>query len=489
MAKKTPETISPVDLVRLLAEVADVDTVYRDVYLRRARALLADQLTVDQHRGMRTVQGQLDELVAGSRAAAMLQDWKFVQDLTQRAEQLRRGAEQTAKLGAVGELVYDAPTVAIDPFSPGMAALAKAGPELADLRDKTVATLAHLAAGDASHAAFYEARRAFLAGLALARRKPDAAATKQSATPRAVADLERLAFEAAQRGDVAELGNLSKEILAAQEAAAKKPAAKGAPAEAAPTAALDPCPVDLAAPFPADVATRASALGFAVARTEPLPQAAPLFDYVAARLGQPVLQDAGGEHDGALKIEALVEQGAWPPNVAEPVKVLVSQFVRSAFVSSGGARYRPVFAAESVLIEDFPEDQEPPADAKLLTALSLKGRRGLAREEIEHALLERGAAVLETELGLDPLEYRLVCVPQDLYSRFGRDHGWGAARQWTHFDGYQVIKGGRLRALVGGDVRYGGLNDLASIAPSDQRDSVVARFAVIRRARQVARWR
>jgi hypothetical protein len=41
----------------------------------------------------------------------------------------------------------------------------------------------------------------------------------------------------------------------------------------------------------------------------------------------------------------------------------------------------------------------------------------------------------------------------------------------------------------GGDARYGGLNDLVSIVPSDQRESVVARFAVIRRARQVARWR
>jgi hypothetical protein len=45
-----------------------------------------------------------------------------------------------------------------------------------------------------------------------------------------------------------------------------------------------------------------------------------------------------------------------------------------------------------------------------------------------------------------------------------------------------------VRALVGGDARYGGLTDLLSIDVADQRDSVIARFAVIRRARQVARW-
>jgi hypothetical protein len=204
---------------------------------------------------------------------------------------------------------------------------------------------------------------------------------------------------------------------------------------------------------------------------------------------QPPVQETESEHEGAMKIEALVDQSALPPGVSEHVKVLVGQFVRHTFVNSGGARYRPTFSTEAVLIEDFPEDQEPPTDSALLTALGLPRRRALTRNEIESALFEYGAKIVEEQLGLDPQEFRLVCVPQNLYSRFGRDRGWGGQRQWTHFDGYQIVKGGRLRALVGGDVRYGGLNDLISIAPSDQRESVIARFAVIRRARQVLRWR
>jgi hypothetical protein len=48
------------------------------------------------------------------------------------------------------------------------------------------------------------------------------------------------------------------------------------------------------------------------------------------------------------------------------------------------------------------------------------------------------------------------------------------------------MQGGRLRALVGGDVRYGGLLDLVSISPDDQR-SVMTRFAIVRRERFMAR--
>jgi hypothetical protein len=168
---------------------------------------------------------------------------------------------------------------------------------------------------------------------------------------------------------------------------------------------------------------------------------------VKTKLG---LQQADTEHEGAMKIEALVAQHPWPADVSEHVKVLVSQFVRQAFINSGGARYRPAFAAESVLIEDFPEDQEPPKDAPLLAALGLGRRRGLARDEIEVALLAHGARILADELGLDPHECRLVCVPPDVYSRFGRDHGWGAQPQWTHFDGYQVMKGGCAVSRISG---------------------------------------
>ena len=124
-----------------------------------------------------------------------------------------------------------------------------------------------------------------------------------------------------------------------------------------------------------------------------------------------------------------------------------------------------------------------------LEALGLPKRKALTRVAIEAALMHSGDEILEKRLGLDPLEFRLVCIPYDLYIRFGRDRGFGKWPHWTHFDGYQVMGGNRLRALVGGDGRFGGVTDLVSISRNDSREGVYARFAVVRRARMVARWR
>jgi hypothetical protein len=49
-----------------------------------------------------------------------------------------------------------------------------------------------------------------------------------------------------------------------------------------------------------------------------------------------------------------------------------------------------------------------------------------------------------------------------------------------------VLEGGKLRALAGGDVRYGGIYDLCSISRADEREGVTTRFAVVRRERLVA---
>jgi len=45
---------------------------------------------------------------------------------------------------------------------------------------------------------------------------------------------------------------------------------------------------------------------------------------------------------------------------------------------------------------------------------------------------------------------------------------------------------GRLLALAGGDVRFGGLYDLLGLSRDYDSDRVVARFAVVRRERMVA---
>jgi hypothetical protein len=195
------------------------------------------------------------------------------------------------------------------------------------------------------------------------------------------------------------------------------------------------------------------------------------------------------EHEGVLRSEILIESKTPAQFVTEELRILAQQFLQQIFINSGGARYLPGVSAEAALVEDFEENEAADAPSKLLEALKLPRRRGLARSDIENALMRFGAQVLAEQLNLDAVEYRLVCIPYDLYVRLGRDRNWGQWHHWTHFDGYQVVRDNRLRALAGGDGRFGGINDLVSLSRTDARDSVYVRFAVVRRARMVARWR
>jgi hypothetical protein len=72
------------------------------------------------------------------------------------------------------------------------------------------------------------------------------------------------------------------------------------------------------------------------------------------------------------------------------------------------------------------------------------------------------------------------------FRRLGEAEGWGRQPFWTHFDGYLVMADGRLRALAGGHVQFGGLYDLRGLSRDYDSDRLFARFAVVRRERMVA---
>lgn len=479
--EQTAAAGSPLEGVRQLVTVAACDTIYRDLYLGRAAALLEPTLSRAQYREARAAEQAIAAALAESRAAAQRLDWARVEEQANRAQQLRRAAAARAALVALGEQVYDAPPTAFDPFSPGLDPLIEGEP--GELRRAAVAALAALERVDAERAAVYAERRAFLEKLTVAARAaetPAAEAQQMSTT-----DMERRAFEAAERGDSEALARLARELRTRQDQAPAAAAAPGAPAA---SIAVGRCPVDLGAPLPAAAAERAAALGLTAVRAEPIPAAQPLFDFIGAHIHRARLADEDAQREGASRVASLGGELGWPRDASEAAKALLDQYLRQTFISSGGARFVPTFAAESILVEPFAEEGEAPAEGPLLGALGLPRRRGLSRLAIERALLERGPAIVRDQLGLGITEFRLVCIPPDLYARVGRERGWGTQPRWTHFDGYQVLRGGGLRALVGGDARYGGLNDLVSIAANDERDGVIARFAVIRRARQVARW-
>jgi hypothetical protein len=469
-----------IKIVGLLVEAANLDTVYRDVHLRRARQLLSSTLDESAYRAIGSTEKEIDELMRQSRTAVMHRDWAKAAEQSARIEDLRQRQAKMGGLADIGKEVYAAEAVVFEPFSPGKHLGPHAQANQAKLRTQVIDALASLAKLDSGSSAFYEKRRSYFSGL-----EAKGAAVAQKGLQQDRAKAEQAALEAAERGDVAALQRLAKELRDWKESGS------------ATTTAIAPvmlsryeCPIDLAAPFPPRVTERARDLGLVEVRSAPIAELATVREVIYSHADQPIPSDPDMEREGVLRSRAQAELQLPSELDVEESRVLAGQFIQQIFINSGGARYLPPLSAESVLFEDFAEDEAiADAPSKLLTALGLAKRSGLSRAEIETALMRFGSEILEKSLGLDPFEFRLVCIPYDLYGRFGQERGFGKWSHWTHFDGYQVMGANRLRALAGGDGRFGGVYDLVSISPSDSRDGVYARFAVVRRARMTSRWR
>jgi hypothetical protein len=267
------------------------------------------------------------------------------------------------------------------------------------------------------------------------------------------------------------LARLADTVMQAAAPAEKTPVARDRPA-----AVSAPKSVDLLTAYSEETLEGARRLGLASRRLESRTEFASLRPYA----WNPLFADDSGRVN--------VKQVALPDGTPDAFRERLEMLIIHPLVNSGGARHLPTLAAEDVLVEDFPDpkegDETPPS--ALLTALGLSTRRALSRLVIEHALLARGAGILTRELKLDPRAFRLVCIPPDVHLRLGEREHWGRQPFWTHFDGYLVMPDARLRALAGGDVRYGGLYDLLGISRDNDTDRVIARFAVVRRERMVA---
>jgi hypothetical protein len=487
--QQTSESPRATDLqiVRLLATAVKVDTVYRDLYLQRAAARLSALLSRTEYEQLRGQNAAIENLLAQTRRAVDRQDWTQVQELTARATGLRHLVETKRGEMELAKDIYDAADVAIDPLSPGFDTLFAAGERgAAEVREELNATLTALVQADPEWSDLYAQRQAYFAGLSL---------VPESHIPQGAGDspneLQQQLQQAAEKGDLELLNRLSGEML---KISAKPREQTTGGSRQAPIPGLSASSsAALTKPFPASAIETARALGFAhVEIKSPFPTLQKtLTDFLEWYTWHPSFPVTELAREGSLHLRPLVKEALKnvpeAAQVTEPLVEIAAQFSLHPYVNSGGARYFPILAdTEFVLVEDFPEEAGGEG-AELLSVLGIKQRGGLSRMEIEAALRQRGGHVLQEKLGLDPRAFRLVCVPFDVYLRVGRDRGWGQQQQWTHFDGYQLMERGRLRALVGGDVRYGGLFDLCSISPVDQREGVRTRFAIVHRERLLAR--
>jgi hypothetical protein len=470
--------------LRLLTAAAEGDTAYRDLYLQRAAALLPAFLSTTQYEQLRAQQATPEQLLTQARRAVARQDWQQVEELTARATAVHHLLDEKHEELALAQAVYEAPDVAFDPFSPGFSGLIDLGGKSpATLHEELLGTLTALVQADPEWSDLYGQRQTYFRDLSLS---PELSG--QQVTGASAEELQHQVQQAAAKGDLEELHRLARKMR--EVAAAPKRESSAGETPHARTPQQSAAVARLATPFPAAAIEPARALGFAhVELTPPSPALQhALQDFIDRYAWQPSFPATELATEGSVHLRPLLQkalQGA--PEAAtlttDPIVETAAQFSLHPYVTSGGTRYLPlVWDTEFALIEDFPEEGAA-QEAELLSLLGLKARRGLSRVELESALRAHGARVLRERLGLDPCMCRLICVPFDVYLRAGRSRGWGRQERWTHIDGYQVMQGGRVRALVGGDVRYGGLLDLCSISPADRREGVVARFAVVHRER------
>ena len=461
-------------LTHLLATAAAGDTLMRDLYLGRARALLEPICSELRYRGALDDRATVERLLAQSRAAVARQDWKLVEELAGRAAPIRQALDAEKAALAAAEEAYGARPVALDPFSRGLARFLKIN--AASVRTETLGALEKLARDDQEHRDFYLARNRAVAALAA----PVASTVPAADSKEQGQSAERRALAAVERGDVAELARLAQ---AMRESAAAKTTGTAAPGAAGRFEA----PAVLSQPYPEGCRDRARGLGLEEVefRQQSPETAARIRHFLEEYASAASASTHELTRDGVAELRTTFRALPGVENVtAEVMADTVSLFALHLFVNSAGIRYLPMLLErEFVLLETHSEDDDAPSN--LVRALGLERRRAIARDDIELALIRKGGGVV-LSMGLDPRAFRLVCVPPDVYMRVGPSRGWGARPEWTHFDGYQVQQNGRLLALVGGNARYGGVADLCGIGPADARDNVVTRFAVVRRERLAA---
>jgi len=464
-----PTHLGPFEIAVRLVDVGKRDPLYWDLYRQRAASYLTRILPRDEFEALRQTDAQIEIATHESRVALVREDWAKVKELASRISRLKRNAAGRQHELEIGHAVYESDDIDLDPFSPGLSLLLSPSErELRRKRDQAVSDLLLLEQADPEWRHLYAARRRYFTNLPVSM-----AATEENGGSFDSSRLTKDAVGALELGDADRLYRLADEMLNRGDDRSRADSGVGPGASSRGV---------LGQPLPSEAVERARDLGLA-ARERPADPAQA--EALARAAWRPCFLVEEATQEGGRRFSHLLESLAGR-DITAAGRDLLHFFVKHPFVNSAGVRYLPPFEQEVALVEDFSEAGPIPESSPLLEALELPRRRGLSRVAIERALSARGVTVLESELGLDPRDYRIVCIPPDLYRSVGRECCWGEQPFWTHLDGYQLLEQGVLRALVGGDVRFGGLHDLVSIARDDERDGVIARLAVVRRERLAA---
>ncbi|MBI5506827.1 MAG: hypothetical protein HY899_18735 [Deltaproteobacteria bacterium] len=456
-----------IQVAHRLVDLAASDSLYADRYLERAVDVLGTTLPRRQYVALRNDYNSVPRLTEDLRDAVEKQDWQLSLMLAARVKEVRARVLVREPFLRIGDAVYGPHPVQFSGTALALnGVVAGRCADLPQARASTVEQLGTLAREDHEWSAFYRQRIEHFEHLHVAaEQQPGAVIEGTEVRTRILAAVDRASF--------AQVQELVSTILSRDTDAVAR----------------------LRSPLPDDAAVRTLADAFPAPDGEPLqrlglkeemlPALENLNEYLGcACTDRPTMPKSplAGTH---RKAETRTCGHDCPPEIRGVLRENLDLLMLHVFVTSCGTRYLPWFGTETLLVEDFAESDSE-ARTPLLDMLKLPKRSGLPRIAIEDALRSRGADLVR-ELGLDPTDFVAICIPFDAYLRLAPAHGWGCKERWTHFDGYQVCRDLRLRALVGGDVRFGGPDDLCSVGCDYDSDRLTARFAVVRRQRVTVR--
>src|SRR4030095_14308192 len=143
-----------------LIEAGNIDTVYRDVYLDRARSVLSPVLSLEEFHRLEQERAVLAELPLTIARALNNANWSLVKQLSESAQTLKRAIDDKGGLLQTARSIYDVRDVRLNPFSPGLEPFTRiARRELPTLRKRAFELLETLERVDVAWNDFYSAQR------------------------------------------------------------------------------------------------------------------------------------------------------------------------------------------------------------------------------------------------------------------------------------------------------------------------------------------
>ena len=461
----TASTQDTLHTVSRLDQMGTLDPLFRDLYLQRARELLAPVLSQARYEDLKTKSGELAWTEQQLRVAVERSEWDRACQLSERLREIRTRISSAGQSMKLGEILYERTPVSIDPFATELAGFTGSSSEsLTQSRSEAVRLLESLKRSDPGKANFYNHRRADFNALAIA-----SSTTLPEKPVRDPAQLKHVALGALDAGDLSRLDEVLNNLVKQTKIDARSPAAELSDA----TGLGD----DLLFEFTTETLAAARKLGLNSVRTKSRRHLAHLLPHG----WQAPFQNDDVKERSCEQLARLT----FPTAPSDRMRDAIEYFLLNPFITSAGTRYKVCLVAEDLLVEDFAEpDVKEETSSKLLSKLGLPVRWGLSRLEIEDALLENGLRIID-ELQLDPEAFRLGLIPPDIFTHLAAGCGWGQNEIWTHFDGYRVLEGGNLQALAGGDKRFGGAHDVVSFGQRYSNPRILARFAVVQRRRMM----